>query len=244
MYSFYCLIRKEFKNTYSSPLVYIVTALFIGLLGTLFFQSLLAAKASGQLNSADVVVKGVFGTLNSLLLFVCSLVTMRSFSDEKKHHTLDLLLISKLSVTEIVVAKFISAMSVVFLLLGISTIFPIIIYFSSDILVAPIAAAYLGTILNISFYVSVGLLASSLTENQIIAAILSFTVNLSFLMLAWTSQMSDNFMVAQIIGFLSPATHVEAFIRGAIRSSDIIFYISSLTFFGFATKKSVEAVRW
>ena len=243
MIAWMALLKKEFKIQWAGPLNYVLIGLFMLLMGTLFFQTLLTAKAQGQAMASQVMARTLLGNLNSLLLFVSTLVTMRSLSEEQRRGTLDLLMLGRLTPWKIWSCKFLASLSVLAVMVVLSLIFPLIIYTKGDLDWTTVFIGHGGTLLNLGFYVAVGILASSLTDHQILAALISFVSIILLLLLSWVGQNSSNVLLSQIFQYLSPSTHLQSLAFGQVRSFGIFYYVSGIFLLGFMTVRRLELRR-
>ncbi len=238
------LFKKELYELFSSPLIYVLTGLLTGLMGWLFYNYLIASPELTELSLADSILRPLFGNMNFIFLFLAPMLTMRMFSEEKKQHTLELLFLSHLQDYQIIVGKFLAAVVTVIFMLSFTLIFPIVLSFSGFSDWGMIMSSYTGIILSVMCYVAVGIFTSSLTENQILAAISSFCILMAILLLVITSNATHNFIVGQIFEFMSVPFHFESFVRGSVTSYNIVYFLSFWIFFMFLTSKSLDSRRW
>ncbi len=238
------MMRKELNTLFSSPLIYILAGIFNILVGWLFFNYIVASKSLTTLNIYSAVITPLFGNMNFIFLFLAPLITMKSFAEEKKNRTLDLLMNSKLSSLQIVLGKYLSnIVSVLFILLFTGVL--LIIAFISGADDWPLMlTSYLGVILSVSSYLIVGMFGSSITENQIVSAMISFGILLGLMLLVLTANASNNVIVAQLFSYLSISFHIEGFLRGSIRSYDLIYYISFISLGIFLILRSLDSRNW
>lgn len=240
----FSVIKKELKDSFNSPFIYIIGGLFSLLIGWLFFNYVIAAKDLTSLNITNAVLAPVFGNINLFFLFLAPLLTMGLITEERKNHTLELLFLSKLTSMQIVLAKFVAAVISVMFLLFFTLIFPSIIAISGYSDWGIVISTYLGFMFSTMCYLSVGLFASSLTDNQIVAAFLGFSILIFFMLLAVSANATNNWMLAQIAQYFSIAVHFETFVRGEVRSYDVIYFLSFIGFFLWLTKESLESRKW
>ena len=167
------LYKKEIKDSFLSPFVYILAGSFILLTGWIFFSLLVASKDITQGTLTSSIIAPTFSMFRFIFMFVCPLLTMRLISEEKKNHTIELLFLSKLSDWQIIIGKFCSSMTIVLFMLSLTIIFPIILSFSGYNDWGVVMSSYTGIILLSMAYVSLGLFTSSLTSNYVISLILA-----------------------------------------------------------------------
>lgn len=236
--------KKEMKDSFSSPLIYILAGLFSLMMGWLFFNYLLQAKEMTTTSMTQGVITPIFGNINFIFIFLCPLITMRSFAEEKKQHTLDLLLRSELTEMQIIFGKFISNVLMVFFMLSLTVLFPVILMFSGYSDWGVVWSSYLGIALSVMAYTSVGLFCSSLTDNQIVASLLTFCILLGSMLLVITVNATNNYLFALMIQYLTIPFHYEGFTRGLLRSYSLVYFATYLAFFFLLTLKSLQSRKW
>jgi ABC-2 type transport system permease protein len=238
-----------------SPVAYFVITGFALLVGFFFFQGLaffnrLVSMAPmmnfrpGQMpNLNEYVVQGLYQTMIVILVFMVPLLTMRTIAEEKRRGTFELLITSPLSVLEIVLGKFLGLSSVILIMLGITFIFPGLLMMYGNPEVAPILSGFLGVVLCTLAFASIGMAASSFTENQIVAGISSMVVLLLLYVIQAPSETTGG-AVAEVLRYLSPVAQVTDLVKGVVTLKSIVYFIS-LTIFGlFLSQRALEAHRW
>lgn len=238
------LAKKELKDSFQGSLIYILGGLFSLISGWLFFNYLIASKELTNQSLLQSVLFPIFGNLNFIFIFLAPLITMKVFSEEKKLHTIELLLTSNLKHSQIILGKFLAVAIIVFFLLSLTFVFPIILSFSGYTHWSVVFTSYLGLYLSILCYISVGIFASSLTDNQVVAALMGFCLLLGLMLFVLTANATNNYILGQIFQFVSVPYHFEGFLRGAIRTPSIVYYLSFGGFFLYLTHLSLESRRW
>lgn len=247
------IMKKDLASFFKSPLAYVLAGLFALITGWIFFNLLvtfventqqLPEQYRGQLDFVNQVVVKLFGNINFLLLFICPIVTMRTFAEEKKEATLDLYFTAPIKDFELVIGKYLANVLMVFFLLSTTFIFPIILWTIKVSDFSFVFSGYAGLMLNSLCYVAVGMLASSLTQNQIVAALISFVVIMGLWMISWGVQISTNYFYVQFFKYMTVVNHFEMFVKGSVGLSDIIYYFSFIFIGVFLTKKAIEARNW
>ncbi|MBC7714942.1 MAG: ABC transporter permease subunit [Rhizobacter sp.] len=238
------LAKKELKDAFSSPLIYILAGLFSLMMGWLFFNYLLQSKEMTTTTMTQGVIIPIFGNINFIFIFLCPLITMRSFAEEKRQHTLDLLLRSELTEMQIILGKFISNILMVFFMLSLTLLFPVILAFSGYSDWGVVGSSYLGIGLSVMAYTSVGLFCSSLTDNQIVASLLTFCILLGSMLLVISVNATNNYIFALMIQYMTIPFHYEGFTKGLLRSYSFVYFISFLAFFFLLTLKSLQSRKW
>ncbi len=252
------IAKREIGSFLNSPVFYVVTTVFLVLYGFLFFAilsdfsqtSMQAAPRAAQLQAAgysvnanDMVIVPSLGNMSVILLFIIPLITMRSFAEERKNKTFALLLSSPVHLREIVAGKFLACLAIVGFMILLSSYSIMIIAMMGEPEWGPIISGYLGLFLMMGCYVAMGVFASSLTDNQIVAAVLGF--GLAFLMglMALPAPNADT-GIGTILEYLSLGSHMESFLKGIIDSSDLAYYLSFMAFVLFITYRVLDSRRW
>ena len=238
------LARKEIKDSMNSPFIYILGALFSLIMGWLFFNYLALNKDLTRQSLHYTVFIPFFGNMNFIFLFLAPMMTMRLFSEEKKLHTIDLLLRSRLEHLQIILGKFCSALLSTLFLLSLTFIFPLVLSFSGYSNWSVVMTSYGGIVLSIMCYLAVGLFASSLTENQIVAAFLSFCILMGIMLLVITTNATNNQFISRIFYYISTPSHFESFTSGSFQSYDLVYFVSFIGFFFYLARLSLERRDW
>ena len=249
------IAQKELKAYFSSPIAYIVIG-FWSLLYGYFLVAILSyfVRQSMQMNQFGMqgpqsmnvnqqLIRPLLQNVNILVLFLMPMVTMRTYSEEKRSGTIELLLTSPITDFQIIMGKFLGAMALYGVMLLVSLIHIGILFRFGNPEWKPIATAYLGLLLMGGCFISVGLLISSLTNNQIIAGMATFGVFLLLWVVNWIGSFSGP-TVDRITQYLSIIDHFDDFAKGIVDTSHLIYYISFISFGLFLTAKSVDSERW
>ena len=200
----------------------------------------------GSCRPVDVpglVLTSYLNTLEVLLIFVLPFITMSLFSEEKKRGTIELLLTTPLRDVETVFGKFLSGFSFFVIMMAASFLPMISMFIFSKPDVGPFVAGYLGIILFGAALISVGLFVSTLTESQLIAAILTFVV----ILFLWLVNALSSFATSttrEVLDYLSIVGHMEDFVKGVIATPHVIFYLTLMALGLFLTYRSIESLRW
>lgn len=235
---------KELKSYINSPIAYIIASLFIALSGLSFALSITGRFPEASLRG---FLFGPIGPMGAffLVILIAPALTMRLFSEEQKLGTLELLLTAPIRDIEIVLGKFLAALTLLTSMFALTLYFPLLLIWFGDPDLLPIMTGYLSLFLMGAMAVSVGLFSSSLTSNQIVSAVLSS----SLLLLLWlsnvTSALGDGDLPwAGLVRFLAMSEHVRDMAYGVLDSRDIVYFISLTAFFLFLTVRAVETRRW
>jgi len=233
------IAKKEFKSYFSSPIAYCFTIAFLVLSNAIFFYVWLFFLK----NQASL--RGFFSLLPWLFLFLAPSLTMRAWAEEKKLGTMELMMTLPVKDYEVVLGKFLA--SLFFLTFTIALTLPLVFtcLYLGEPDMGPILGGYCGAVLLGATYLSIGLFASSLTENQIVAFIAG--VSISFLLLLIGEEMIISRMpdiLVPVFAYLGLATHFDSIGRGVIDSRDLLYYLSIMGFFIFLNICSVESRKW
>ena len=238
------LFRKEVGDSFKSPLIYVLAALYGMIMGWLFFNYLAANQDLTGQTLWQSVLAPAFGNMNFIFLFLAPLITMRLFAEERKGHTLDLLLRSQLGHGQIIAAKFLSSLVTALFPISLTLVFPIILAISGYSNWPVVLSGYGGVVLCVMCYLAVGLFTSSLTENQILASLTAFCILLGVMLMAVTANATHNDLLAQFFYYFSTPSHFESFARGAFQSYDFVYFASFMGFFFYLTHISLDGRNW
>lgn len=206
------------------------------------------AWAMDRMNLTDWVMAPVFMNITIFLLFMLPMLTMRLFAEERKGKTLELMMTVPVRPIELVLGKYIGALVIVAIMLGLTLIFPVLLQIfgggeQNPIDWNTIAVSYLGMFLMSGSFVAIGMFASSLSESQITAAIVSFAILLLLVVVGAAARGEVGFK-KEFFEYLTVTGHLENFIRGVIKISDVVYYLSLGLLGILFTHRIVDAQRW
>jgi gliding motility-associated transport system permease protein len=249
MKALFTVFRKELRSYFSSPIAFVVLFVFLVISGIFFFlylQTFVEAQFDPRLqfveegvNLNEIVIRPFFGTISVVLLLLIPLITMRLIADERRSFTAELLFTSPVRIASIIMGKYLASLSLfgVMIILSAVHILVLVKYGNPD--PGPILSGYLGLFLMGASFLAVGIFASALTENQMIAAVISFGVLLVFWIMGATSSAGDS-----VFGYLSIINHFENFAKGVIKVTDVTYYLS-FTFLGlYLAYIALDSERW
>ena len=244
---------KELRSYFASPIAYILIGFFSLLFGYFFYvflmifnqqsQQMMQFGQGGGANINQMMIRGLFQNTAVVILFTMPMITMRTYSEEKRSGTIELLLTSPVTDLEIILGKFLGALALYATMLMVTMLYMVMLFKISNPEWRPIAAGYLGLLLMGGCFVSAGLFISSLTKNQIVAGFLTFATFLMFWVVNWIGESSGP-TTRDIVAYLSIVEHFDDFARGIIDTKHVIYYLSFITFGLFLTAKSVDSERW
>jgi ABC-2 type transport system permease protein len=250
----WAIFKKEMRLYFSSPIAYVVMAIF-GVVSGWFFYNVFAffALASMQaamnpmmardLSVAEGVLRPLFSNVSVVMLLMMPILTMRLFAEEKKSGTIELLLTYPVRDGEVLLGKYLAALGVFTAMLGLTLVYPLLVAWTARLEWGPLASGYLGLLLQGTAFIAVGILISSLTENQIVAAVATFGTLLIFWVVAWAADAAGP-TLGRILQHISLTEHFDAFAKGVIDTKDVIYYLNLTILSLFLTLRSLESKRW
>ncbi len=244
---------KELRGYFGSPMAWVIIGLF-GILFGYFYNAYLNVFVSRAMQSQfggppppmnvnDGMIRPLLGNASVLVLFLLPMITMRTYSEEKRSGTIELLLTSPITDVEIILGKFLGSVGLYLALLAVTALYIAILFGLGTPEWRPILSGYLGLVLMGSCFISAGLFVSSTTKSQVVAGIGTFVVLLMFWIINWMSDTAGP-TVGAVLTYLSITDHFDDFAKGVIDTKHLVFYLSFIVFFLFMTLKSVDAERW
>jgi ABC-2 type transport system permease protein len=246
------IAEKELRSYFASPIAYVIIGLFSLLFGYFFmaYLTIFVQRSTqqmfgggGAMNINQELVRGVLLNSAVIVLFVMPMITMRTYSEEKRSGTIELLLTSPLTDFQIIMGKFLGALGLYAAMLLVTMLYMGILFIYGNPEWRPIAAGYLGLLLMGGCFISVGLFISSVTKNQIVAGFLTFAVFLMLWVINWMADQAGP-TTREVLTYLSITEHFDDFARGVIDTKHVVYYLTFITFGLFLTAKSVDMERW
>lgn len=216
------IMKRELKSYFTGPIAYIVTGLFLIISGILFFSTFFLQ------NRAEL--RGFFGVLPILLSFFIPALTMRLFSEEKRSGSFETLMTLPVTEADVVLGKFLASFCGTLVMLCPTLLYVVTAYICGKPDFGPIAGGYLGAIFLCASFTSIGLFASSVTKNQIIAFFVGFVICIALTML-------DSFLfllpgpLVNFFSYLSASIHFESISKGIIDTRDLLYFVSITALF-------------
>lgn len=243
---------KELRSYFASPTAWVMMGFFAFIFGYFFVtylqyfvQQSMQAQFGGAAPTMNVnmqLVRPLLGNASVLVLFLLPMITMRTYSEEKRSGTIELLLTSPLTDFEIIAGKFLGAVGLYAALLGVTFVYVSFLFVYGDPEWAPILSGYLGLLLLGSCFISLGLFISSTTKNQMVAGAATFVLALLLWIIDWMADGGGTW--AGLLRYLSITQHFDDFGKGVIDTKHVIYYLSFISFGLFLTLKSVDSERW
>jgi len=247
------LAHKELRAYFVSPIAYVLLVFFALLFGWFYVAgiNLMVQLSMGQfgmggpqvVNVNEFMIRPLFGNTAVILLFLLPMLTMRSYAEEKRSGTMELLLTSPLSDFQIIMGKFVGALALYVLMLAVTLIHIGILFWYGEPEWGPIFTGYLGLLLMGGAFISVGLAISSMTKNQIVAGVATFAVLLLFWIINWIGDSSGT-TTQNVLAYLSILEHFDDFSKGVIDTEHVTYYLSFIGMGLFLTAKSMDMERW
>ena len=248
------IAEKELRGYFASPVGYVAIALFTVLFGLMYGgivnwfadQSVRMNPMMGgpqSLNINQQLIRPLFLNMSVVFLFVLPLVTMRSYSEEKRSGTIELLLTSPVTDFQIIAGKFLGAFGLYVVMLAVTLVHMGLLFWHGNPDWRPVAAGYLGMILFGAGFISLGLFISSLTSSQVIAGIGTFALGLTLWIIDWIASAAGP-TAQTVLQYLSMTEHLDDFVKGVIDTRHLVYYFSLIAFGLFLTARSVDSERW
>jgi len=270
MKGMWTIFTKELRSYLHSPVAYVLAFVFLIMCGYFFQDSMnylnrysveypmrvqqamqmrqFGAQVPPPPNVDLIVIRRTYGVMSFLLIFIMPILTMRAYSEEYRSGTIELLWTSPVSTEETLAGKFLSAVTLYAGILALTLIFIVLAYIFTEPGARPdaglVVTSYLGMLCIGSAFISVGIFASALTENQIIAAVISFSVLLFFLVIGTAADYVGNFAASEFLRYLAISGHMESFLKGVIALRDVVYYLTFIGFMLFLTNRVLESRRW
>lgn len=246
---------KEMRSYFGSPIAYVMAGVFLVFTGFVFRNQVLEFhdmsvylkmaeyQEKSKLNVNTVVIDSFFQYQTTIWMIVIPMLTMRLYAEEKRGGTYELLMTSPLTSGQILMGKFLACYALYILMEVMAFGYLGILSFYAQIDWGPVFAGALAVVLLGATFISVGILASSLTENQIIAAALSFFMLILLWIVDWAARYAGDILFV-VLKFLSLLEHTRDMIRGVVDTQDVVFFMTVTAFFLFVTYNVLESHRW
>lgn len=227
--------EKEMKSYFNSPVTYAMIGLFLLLLSIFFF--------AGNLKGQDPDFGSTLQTGEYFLIFFAPIITMKLLAEEKKNKTEVLLLTSPSSVASVVLGKFFAAMTVFTIMMALTLLYPILLAQFGTLPMASLVGNYVGFFFMGTLFIAIGLLASSLSDSQVLSAVVGI-VTLFILWFAGSLGQTWGGLLGKILTWISPIYRYESFANGLLKFSDIVFYVSMSAILVYIAIVNTERKRW
>ena len=245
----FTIARREITTMFLSPLAWVILGVIQIVLGFMFLAQLdnyailqpQLLRLENTPGVTDIVVAPLFQLAAIILLMIMPLITMRSFAEEKRNKTLSLLISSPLSMTEIVLGKFLGLFLFVLILVSLLMLMPLSLYLGTALDTGKLVSIYLSMLLLLGSFAAIGLYLSSLTDNQTVAAVSTFGALLMLWIIDWVGEtIGDGQSVAT---YLSIVQHHQGMLEGVFNSSDLAYYLILIVTFLVLTIRQLDRER-
>ncbi len=255
MKNIYSIFIRELKSYFISPIAYVILTVFLLLSGYFFYTVLswflqysiqMQANPYGQpppVNVNLMMMRPLFLNMAIIAVFMIPMITMRLIAEEKKTGTLELLMTSPITPMQWILGKYLSGFILYASMITLSFIPIFLLFLFGNPEFWPVISGYIGLLFLGGAFLSLGLIVSSLTENQIIAATVSFFLFLLLWVIDWIAD-SLSYTMGSVIKYLSIVSHFDDFAKGIIDTSNIVFFLSFIIFGIFLTYRSIDSIRW
>jgi ABC-2 type transport system permease protein len=248
--------NKELRSYFGSPIAYAVLGFFAFAFDFMFYVYLRgfieqSARMGGQMgmgmqpvNINQMMIRPLIMQISVIVLFLLPMVTMRTYSEEKRSGTIELLLTAPLTDLEIILGKFLGALGLYAAMLAVTLPCMLVLFAYGNPDWQPVATAYLGLFLLGGSFIAVGLFISSMTQNQIVAGVLTFVLLLMLLLAAWLRDFITAPWGLSMLSAFAIFEHLDDFTKGVVDTKHVVYYLSLITFGLFLTARSVDGERW
>jgi len=250
------VVRKEWQHYFGSPIAWVALAVWTFLFGvfyyfafTYFTQQSMSAQGmqfgAPKLSLNEYVIEPVLQNMAVVALFIAPMLTMRLFAEERRQGTIELLLTSPITDTQMILGKFGAAAGLyaLMILAGMLNFAALWVYATNPPEWRPLLSGFLALLLLGSCFLSLGTFISTLTRNQIVAGIISFCVFLGIWTLGWADDPAGG-VVTRVLAYLGVTTHMEDLVKGVLDLKDIVYYLSFIGFGLFLAQQSIDSQRW
>ncbi len=259
------IATRELRSLFISPVAYVVLTLWSVIAGTFFLASLIGFQERliqlqqyqmlqqiEAMNLNDHLIEPFIGSMWVILLFLLPAITMGLISSEKANGTEELLLTSPISIWEIVFGKYLAGIGFVSVMTAIVAFFPALLFVYGEPEMGKTISGLVSLLLVSATYVAVGVFASSVTRNQLIAFVLTFVLLLIIgMMLPFLVEITmaggglgRDSAVAEIVRWMSTGSHVERMLKGLIDTADLVYFVVASGAFLLLSKTVIESARW
>lgn len=231
------IAKREIASMFLSPLAWTILAVIQGILGYMFLAQIESyfmlqpqfMRLQNVPGVTDVVVSPIFSLAAIILLMIMPLITMRTLAEEKKNKTINLLFSAPISITQLVLGKYLGLIFFILILTCLLMLMPLSLLLGTQLDLGKLFSIFIGMLLLLGSFAAIGLYLSSLTENQTIAAVSTFGVLLMLWIINWVSDSLDQGQ--SIISYLSLIKHHQPLLDGVFDSSDISYYLLIILLF-------------
>jgi ABC-2 type transport system permease protein len=232
----FAIYKKELKVYFTSILGYAVMGIYLLIAGIFFYGSFIATKSPSDFS-------GFFGDMNTAFLFIIPILTLRILAEDKKLGTFELLLTSPIKPWGIILGKFLAVFTFVCLGATILLVYPAVLSFYTGVEWGAVFAGYLGMLFSLALYISIGMFASSVTENYVVAGLLSFGFFILLYVISVFGNMPDS-VFSRFLKEISYSNHYGQFTSGLIKARDVLYFLIGSYIWLYLSKTVIESRTW
>ncbi len=233
------LTKRELMAYFLSPMAYIILAVFLILIGYLFFDTLARWRA------ANATMGQTLGFMGFISMFILPLLTMRLFADEFDSGTIETLMTAPVTTLEVVLSKYFASLIFLLVLIVVAMLYAVVLFAFGTPDPGPIVAGYFGLFLLGAFYLAVGMVASACVRTQIAAAVVSIVLLLLLYILGYIVRPDAVGPLSKALRYLSFTHHFfDVFTKGIIDTRDVLYFVTMSLFCVFLTTVIVTVRRW
>lgn len=244
MSALWATFLRELRAYFVSPLAYVVLFFLLLLDGVVF--SVIVTYLADPRQPAGRPFDFFFGGFPFwlIVLFAVPVITMRLLAEERKSGSIEVLMTAPISEGQVVAGKFLAALAFWVVLWLPTALYAVILERFGDVDWGTLAAGYLGILLLGAFFLSIGLMASALTRNQIVAAVAAFSLSLLVFLVGFVIDLVDQPALQELTGYVSVIDHMDEFRRGIVDTRRLVYYLTGTFFFLFVAARALEDRKW
>lgn len=248
---------RELRSIFSTPVAYVMFSVYLVFSGFAFFLSLTGFLSAlqqiqafqrfdllEQFNLNTSVIEPSLGIFSFVFLLLIPLLTMRAFAEEQATGTIELLLTSPLTIWEIVLGKYLAILAVIGMLVGLSALYPALLFYYGDPELLPTLAGLMGLFLYGAAFAAIGCLISSLTRSQISAALVTFFAGMILYLIDYFAELSLQGTSQQVVRYLGLRVHFDELVSGVVKTDDLVYFAVVVVFFVSGVRAATESLRW
>ena len=248
---------RELRSIFSTPVAYVMFSVYLVFSGFAFFLSLTGFLSAlqqiqafqrvdllEQFNLNTSVIEPSLGIFSFVFLLLIPLLTMRAFAEEQATGTIELLLTSPLTIWEIVLGKYLAILVVIGMLVGLSALYPALLFYYGDPELLPTLAGLMGLFLYGAAFAAIGCLISSLTRSQISAALVTFFAGMILYLIDYFAELSLQGTSQQVVRYLGLRVHFDELVSGVVKTDDLVYFAVVVVFFVSGVRAATESLRW
>ncbi len=248
---------RELRSIFSTPVAYVMFSVYLVFSGFAFFLSLTGFVSAlqqiqafqrfdllEQFNLNTSVIEPSLGIFSFVFLLLIPLLTMRAFAEEQASGTIELLLTSPLTIWEIVLGKYLAILAVIGMLVGLSGLYPALLFYYGDPELLPTLAGLMGLFLYGAAFAAIGCLISSLTRSQISAALVTFFAGMILYLIDYFAELSLQGTSQQVVRYLGLRVHFDELVSGVVKTDDLVYFAVVVVFFVSGVRAATESLRW